>query len=79
MATTLTLRAVCAQCSGTGTFIPGYSSGGGSPMECPWPGCNGTGYIEFGQIVLDPGLDDVMDRLQDVLDKCNDILEEVQG
>ena len=65
----------CTQCSGTGE-ISTSSGTNGQVIPCTWPGCVG-GYIEIGNTKLDPGIDDVMDKLNDVIDKCNDILEAV--
>jgi len=74
---TITIKSVCTQCSGTGTFASASGPSAGGQISCTWPGCGGTGYVEMGKIELDPGLDDLMDKLNDVLEKCNDILEGV--
>ena len=79
MATEVVLHKICTQCNGTGQFSPATGPGAGGAITCTWPGCNGTGYLVLGKIELDPGLDDILDRVNDVLDKCNDILAEVQG
>ena len=75
MAQTITYKKKCEQCGGTGTYS-GNLIGGGD-VTCPWPGCNGTGYYEVGQFVLDPSLEDMQDTINDILDKCNDIKEKV--
>lgn len=75
MSQTIEIKNLCRQCNGTGTYSNIEQGGGGPSISCPWPGCNGTGYYTAQRIVIDPGLDDVMDKLQDVLDKCDDILE----
>ena len=74
----VTTYRLCPQCNGTGEYL---TSGGvdGQVVPCPWPGCNQTGYVVLGMTEFDPGLDDILDRVNDVLDKCNDILEEVRG
>jgi hypothetical protein len=62
---------ICTQCSGTGNQP--YGSG---TVPCTWPGCLDSephGYVETGRTALDPGLDDVLDKVNDVLDKCDDI------
>jgi len=74
----LIVLGVCANCSGTGGVTSG-PPGQQVTDDCTWPGCNGTGSYKIASIVIDPGLDDIMDKLNDVLDKCNDILSEVTG
>jgi len=51
----------------------------GVPFSNPRPcvSCGGTGLISAGKIVMDPGVEDVLDKVNDVLDKCNDILEKL--
>lgn len=73
----VTLHKVCTNCSGTGQVTSG-APGQQQTITCPWPGCGGTGYITLGKIELDPGLDDLMDKLNDVIDKCDDILEKFE-
>jgi hypothetical protein len=69
MSQTITLKEKCPQCHGTGLYEP--SSGeGSSPLPCNWPDCS-EGYVNKGQVIIDPGLDDI-------LDKCKDILELLQ-
>ena len=79
MATEVILHGKCPQCGGTGVYSVSSGAGGSGDMTCNWTGCDGTGYILLGKCELDPGLDDILDRVNDVLDKCNDILAEVQG
>ena len=75
MAQEIIYKVKCAQCGATGIYAkPGM---GGGEMTCPWPGCNGTGQIERGIIELDPGTDDLMDKLNDVMDKLNDLEEKI--
>jgi len=42
----------CEQCHGTGTYYPHGQSGMGDGIPCPWPGCNGTGTIDGGDVDL---------------------------
>lgn len=65
----------CPQCFGSGIFIP---AGGENPsFPCNWPGCNATGYILYGKMPLEFGLNDIFDKCNDIIDKCDDILEKL--
>ena len=77
MAQQITIRKICTQCNGTGSFAPASGPHAGSAITCNWPGCDGTGYVDLGIFDIDPGLDDVLDKVNDVLDKCADILEKL--
>lgn len=48
------LYVICPQCHGDGTFAPSGGPQGSGELPCNWPGCNETGFIEFG---LFAGLD----------------------
>ena len=61
----------CSGCGGTG-LQPIHPTG-----TRPCPMCDGTGKQVYARMSLDPGVDDVMDKLEDVLDKLNDILEKL--
>ena len=62
----------CPQCNGTGEQYAGGGIGATGPFDCLWPECV-DGYIEWGSLRIDPGLDDILDKCNDILDKCNDI------
>ena len=74
----LKLYRLCPQCNGTGEYL---TSGGddGQVITCPWPECSGSGYVEFGGTVLNPGSDDIIAKCNEILAKCNEILAEIQG
>ncbi len=78
MAQEITLYQKCNICRGDGV-VTSTGSQNGTPQqwETPCTSCEGTGYVEFGHVSLDPGFDDIMDRCNDILDKCNDIKEKV--
>jgi len=73
---------ICSQCNGTGQQPGSTGENPTDPFPCTWPGCiDGVtdGYIEVGRTELEPGLDDILDKVNDVLDKCDDIKEVVAG
>jgi hypothetical protein len=79
MAQQLELYELCPQCKGTGVFQSAHGEGSSS-MTCNWPGCNGSGYIYYAKLTLDPGIDDVETKCDtlisggsNILQKCNDI------
>jgi len=76
MAQELHIKTKCPQCVGSGEYVP---PGGGGPLSCPM--CNATGWLDVPpyvqKIVLDPGMDDIIDKCNDILDKCDDILEKL--
>ena len=78
MSQKITLYQKCNVCRGDGV-VTTTGSLDGVPQEwnSPCGACVGDGFVEFGHVSLDPGLDDVLDKVNDVLDKCNDILEKV--
>jgi len=65
-------------CGGDGVFNPASGPAAGPDIPCNWTGCV-DGYVELGQLTLDPGIDDVIDKCNDILDQCADILEAVNG
>lgn len=71
MAQTLTIKETCSGCGGTGNQ-PLHPSGGTSCFLC-----SGTGKRTVYEMAIDPGLDDVMDKLNDVMDKLDDIMEQL--
>ena len=73
----VTLYQACPQCGGTGEYKPATGPGTGGPYECQWDDCDGTGFITWGKYSVNPGSDDLLDKINDVLDKCNDILEKL--
>lgn len=80
MSQELVVYGVCSQCGGDGLFNPGADPGNPGTVSCTWPGCTNapTGRLVVGQLNLDPGLDDVMDRINDLEEKLNDIIELLQ-
>jgi len=76
MAQTIALYVRCSQCGGDGVFSP--SSGEqGTTIPCNWPGCV-NGSVLFGQVTLDPGLDDILDKVNDVKEKTDEIKDVVE-
>lgn len=73
MAQELELLRHCPGCEGTGT----YTGHGVNPVSVTCVQCGGDGRQTLGYVILDPGLDDVLDKCNDVLDKCNDILDAI--
>lgn len=69
----------CVQCDATALFVPPGKNQ--TAIPCNWPGCVGPpgpdGYLKGDVFTLDPGLDDVLNKVNDVLDKCEDILEKL--
>lgn len=65
----------CTQCGGDGQFEIG-SGQHQQTIPCNWPGCV-NGYIQCSKIILDPGLDDIMDKLNDVKEQCDAIMEKL--
>ena len=72
----ISLHMKCPQCVGTGFFQPSADPVS-EPIACNWPGCV-DGFIVGGKAVVDPGLDDIMDKANDTLDKVNDLAELVK-
>ena len=68
----------CPQCEGTGYFEPAAGSQGSGQLVCNWPGCT-DGYRAREKTIYDPGLDDLMDKLNDIKEKVDDIKEVVDG
>jgi len=56
-------------CAGTGTYV----GGGINPVSESCVQCGGDGKQTLGNVVLDPSIDDVMDKLEDILEKVNEI------
>lgn len=78
MAQNVVVKQVCPQCGGDGLYGAVSGPQGSGAKTCNWTGCEGTGYIELGFVTLDPGLEDVINKLNDVLNKCDDILEKLE-
>lgn len=79
MAQELELYSKCPQCNGTGEHQSSHGQGGSS-IPCNWPGCNATGYLLYGKMTIDPGLDTIDGKCDtliaggsNVLSKCNTI------
>jgi hypothetical protein len=70
----ITIYSVCRNCGGDGVY---EFSSGGETSQCACPGCGGTGKLATAHVELNPGLDDLLDKINDVLGKCNDILEKL--
>lgn len=70
MSQEITVYKLCPQCNGIGEFYPA-SGIGCSSVVCNWPGCV-NGYIVSAKLVLDPGIDDIMDKCNDILDKFDE-------
>lgn len=62
----------CSQCGGTGMHQSSHGPGG-TPIVCNWPGCD-NGYIPLSKIILNPGLNDLEDKIDDIKEKCDEIL-----
>ena len=73
MSQTVEVDRHCPMCSGTGFFSFDPIQGGSA--ECTQ--CGGDGRQTLGGVMLDPGLDDVMDKLGDVMDKLDDVMEKL--
>lgn len=76
----ISLWVKCPQCHGTRFFTPVAEPDGSGPIPCTWPNCEeGNGFLLYGKLPYDPGLDevknDILDKCNDILTKCNDILE----
>lgn len=70
------LRKKCEQCGGDGIYTTQDHPSGGVSMPCPWPGCV-EGWVVYAKILLDPGLDDIMDSLADAMNRFDDISEKI--
>ena len=75
MAQTILLYQKCPQCNGTALF-QSSADPDSEPITCNWPGCV-EGFIQCDEVRLDPGLDDIMDKLNDVKDQCDAIMEKL--
>jgi len=70
MSETVNLYKICVQCNGTGVAPNQIGNMLGPGIDpCPWPGCNGDGYVEYGKF----DITDLADTINDILDKVNDI------
>ena len=70
---TFEIHRLCPNCNGVGTVST--STGPDSQtITCPWPDCDGDGFILQGNFTLPFDLQDI---LNDILDKVNDIKEVV--
>ena len=80
MSQVVKLQKICVQCGGTG-IAPTQTLGVPGPGidPCPWPGCDGDGYIEYGKIDLGVDLVDLQVKIDDILDKINDIKEKLDN
>jgi hypothetical protein len=74
MSQTITVFRTCHNCGGDGQYTHQPSVGDPYVSECSWPGCDG-GQRPIGSIVLDPGMNDIMDKLNDVLDAISSVKE----
>lgn len=52
MSQIIMLQKVCVQCNGTGIILTQIDGGPSFEIPCPWPGCDGTGYVEYGKFIL---------------------------
>lgn len=73
MAQEILLYTKCTQCNGDGQFEIG-SGQYQQTITCNWPGCV-NGYIQCSKVTIDPGLDDITDKMDDLMDKLNDVKE----
>lgn len=67
MAQTLIIKESCGGCAGTGQQ-PLHPSG---QTECFQ--CQGTGKRTVFEVELEPGLDDIMDKVNDIKEKVDEI------
>jgi DnaJ-class molecular chaperone len=79
MAQTIEIKRKCAQCGGTGTHTNHEADGTPYEGPCQWPGCNGDGWYVVERIVIDPGLDDLKDKLDDIKEKVDEIKDVVDA
>ena len=66
----------CPLCKGTSFFEYAKGSQGSGQIACNWPGCT-DGYVSWEKTTYDPGLDDLMDKLNDIKEKVDEIKEVV--